>query len=110
MGWPFFIPLPSKSVERTLKNFKDALSVDNKNNADLLMDILDRSTDIFTVQKRLAKKREEKELKRRATEMNASGMNGHHVRQAMKELENEITFDDSHQWANESQPLISHAV
>ena len=79
--------------------------MDKENNADLLMDILDRSTDIFTVQKRLARKREVKEIKRRATEMN-----DHHLQQAMKELEHEINFDDSHQWANESQPLLSHAV
>jgi len=60
-GWPLFIPKPSQSVEKTLKDFKESLNVDRNNNADLLMELLDRSTDIFTVNKRLAKKREMKE-------------------------------------------------
>ena len=77
--------------------------MDKENNADLLMDILDRSSDIFTVQKRLARKRE---IKRRETEIHLPK----DMLESIKELEQEINFDDSTQWANESQPLLNHNV
>lgn len=65
-GWPFFCPAPSYIVNETLKEFKDLLKVhDNEkkkdeNNADLLMRIMDRSTEIREVQLRLAKKRSQR--------------------------------------------------
>lgn len=52
--WPIFIPKASVCVEKCLKDFKTTLDVDAKNNADLLMAILDRSQDIGNVNVRLA--------------------------------------------------------
>ena len=100
-GWPFFIPPPSQSVEKTLKSFKESLNTDRENNADLLMEILDRSNDIFSVSKRLAKKREEKE--RRQT-VNLEQQ----LKEAIRELQGSDYNDDiSVEFARESTPLFS---
>ncbi len=97
-GWPFFIPPPSLSVEKTLKDFKESLNTDRENNADLLMEILDRSNDIFSVNKRLAKRREEKE-KRQTVSLDQQ------LREAIKELEGDDNM--SIEFARESTPLFS---
>lgn len=96
-GWPFFVPSPIKSVEKALKDFKEALDVDRDNSADLLLDIMNRSNAIREDQHRLAKKREQREAHYTATS----------ISDAMKELDDIHEHDLGSSDHSESDPLIS---
>jgi hypothetical protein len=69
--WPIFIPLPSKSVEKTFADFKEAISIEKPNNADLLVDILKRSDTISEVQTKM-NRRNRQRRKKREREMRSS--------------------------------------
>jgi hypothetical protein len=98
-GWPFRVPSPIESVEKALKDFKEALDVNRDNSADLLMDIMHRSDAIRQVQHQLAKKRQQQKHEAHYTAA---------ISDAMKELDDihEIVFDQDSGDHSESDPLI----
>jgi len=95
-GWPFFVPSPIKSVEKALKDFKEALDVDRDNSADLLLDIMNRSNAIREDQHQLSRKREQREAQYTAS-----------ISDAMKELDDIHEHDLGSSDHSESDPLIS---
>jgi len=68
--WPFFIPRASTAVEICLKKFKESINVENENNADLLMDLLDRSNEIRSVQERLTVKQSKRKVRTKIRSLN----------------------------------------
>jgi hypothetical protein len=88
--------MPQDTVEETLREFKEALNVEQENNADLLFSILDRSEEIFLVKKKLARKRELK-MKRNT-----------YMSYDLKSSVPDVSYDDNH--PSESDALLQRMV
>lgn len=62
-GFPYFLPGPRDAVEKTLQNFKTAITKEH-NSADLIWEVLERSDKIADIQKTISQKRELRERRR----------------------------------------------